>query len=55
MEEKIKKNEKTVEQIIDDMNLFDDDLSYLKNCSYRKEASAVGVAKQFFWKVMEII
>lgn len=36
-------------------NLFDDDLSYLKNCSYRKEASAVGVAKQFFWKVMETI
>lgn len=36
-------------------NLFDDDLSYLKNCSYRKEASAVGVAKQFFWKVMEMI
>ncbi|HBI61776.1 MAG TPA: N-acetylglucosamine repressor [Lachnospiraceae bacterium] len=36
-------------------NLFDDDLSYLKNCSYQKEASAVGVAKQFFWKVMETI
>lgn len=36
-------------------NLFDDDLSYLKNCSYRREASAVGVAKQFFWKVMETI
>lgn len=36
-------------------NLFDDDLSYLKNCSYRKEASAVGVAKQFFWKIMETI
>lgn len=36
-------------------NIFDDDLSYLKNCSYRKEASAVGVAKQFFWKVMETI
>lgn len=36
-------------------NLFDDDLSYLKNCSYRKEASAVRVAKQFFWKVMETI
>lgn len=36
-------------------NLFDDDLSYLKNCSYRKEASAVGVAKQFFWRVMETI
>ena len=36
-------------------NLFDDDLSYLKNCAYRKEASAVGVAKQFFWKVMEMI
>lgn len=36
-------------------NLFDDDLSYLKNCAYRKEASAVGVAKQFFWKVMETL
>lgn len=36
-------------------NLFDDDLSYLKNCSYQKEASAVGVAKQFFGKIMETI
>jgi len=36
-------------------NLFDSDLSYLKNCSYRKEASAVGVAKQFFWKFIESI
>lgn len=36
-------------------NLFDDDLSYLKNCSYQKEASAVGVAKQFFWKAMETV
>lgn len=29
-------------------NLFDKDMSYLKNCSYKKEASAVGVAKHFF-------
>lgn len=29
-------------------NGFDHDTSYLKNCSYDKEASAVGVAKQFF-------
>lgn len=29
-------------------NLFDTDVSYLKSCSYRKEASAVGVAKHFF-------
>lgn len=36
-------------------NIFDDDLSYLKNCSYRKEASAVGVAKQFFWRIMETV
>lgn len=36
-------------------NLFDDDLSYLKNCSYRKEASAVGVAKQFFLKFIETV
>lgn len=36
-------------------NLFDSDLSYLKNCSYRKEASAVGVAKQFFWRFIENI
>lgn len=36
-------------------NIFENDLSYLKNCSYRKEASAVGVAKQFFWKVIETI
>ncbi len=36
-------------------NLFDDDLSYLKNCSYQKEASAIGAAKQFFWKIIETI
>lgn len=36
-------------------NLFDDDFSYLKNCSYQKEASAVGVAKQFFGRIMETI
>lgn len=36
-------------------NLFDDDLSYMKNCSYRKEASAVGVAKQLFHKAIEIV
>lgn len=29
-------------------NLFDKDSSYLKNCRYQKEASAVGVAKYFF-------
>lgn len=29
-------------------NLFDKDMSYLKNCSYKKEASAIGVAKYFF-------
>ncbi|MDE7274707.1 MAG: ROK family transcriptional regulator [Lachnospiraceae bacterium] len=29
-------------------NQFDKDVSYLKNCSYQKEASAVGVAKHFF-------
>ena len=28
-------------------NLFDGDLSYLRYCSYKKEASAVGVAKHF--------
>lgn len=34
-------------------NLFDGDLSYLKNCSYRKEASAVGVAKHFLRSLIE--
>lgn len=29
-------------------NLFDLDISYLKNCSYQREASAVGAAKHFF-------
>lgn len=29
-------------------NLFDTDISYLKNCSYKREAAAVGVAKHFF-------
>lgn len=29
-------------------NLFDRDISYLKNCSCKKEASAVGVARHFF-------
>lgn len=29
-------------------NLFDGDLSYLRNCSYRRESAAVGVAKYFF-------
>lgn len=36
-------------------NLFDGDLSYLKNCSYQKEASAVGVAKYFFGKMIETL
>ena len=34
-------------------NLFDRDLSYLKNCSYQREASAVGVAKHFFRELIE--
>lgn len=34
-------------------NLFDKDMSYLKNCSYRREASAVGVAKHFFETFIE--
>ena len=29
-------------------NLFDKDMSYLKNCIYKKQASAVGVAQHFF-------
>lgn len=29
-------------------NMFDGDISYLKTCSYQKEASAVGAAKHFF-------
>lgn len=34
-------------------NLFDRDQSYLKNCTYKKEAAAIGVALQFFWSFME--
>ena len=33
-------------------NKFEHDVSYLKNCSYKKEASAVGVAKHFFYEYM---
>ena len=29
-------------------NGFDRDIRYLKNCTYRKESSAVGAAKHFF-------
>ena len=36
-------------------NRFDRDVSYLKNCSYQKEASAVGVAKHFFQLYVEQI
>lgn len=36
-------------------NLFDRDLSYLKTCSYAKEASAVGAAKYFFSQLIESI
>lgn len=32
-------------------NGFDHDVSYLKKCSYEKEASAVGVAKHFLMKI----
>lgn len=31
-------------------NGFDRDISYLKNCSYRKEASAAGAAKHFLYE-----
>lgn len=34
-------------------NLFDLDGSYLRGCTYQKEASAVGVAKYFFRKLTE--
>lgn len=34
-------------------NLFDGSASYLKNCYYKKEASAVGVAKYFFDRFIE--
>lgn len=34
-------------------NLFDGDLSYLKYCSYKKESSAVGVAKYFFGEFIQ--
>ncbi len=33
-------------------NGFEHDVSYLKNCLYKKEASAVGAAKYFFTKHM---
>ena len=33
-------------------NGFEHDISYLKNCTYKKEASAVGAAKYFFTKHM---
>lgn len=33
-------------------NKFEHDVSYLKNCSYKKEASAVGVVKHFFHEYM---
>lgn len=36
-------------------NGFDRDLTYLKNCAYKKEASAVGVAKHFFYDFIKKI
>ena len=36
-------------------NLFDGDLSYVKNCSYKKEASAVGAAKHILRRSIEQI
>ena len=36
-------------------NGFDRDIRYLKNCSYRKEASAVGAAKHFFNELIKNI
>lgn len=35
-------------------NGFDHDVSYMKNCSYEKEASAVGAAKHFFYEYLLI-
>ncbi len=32
-------------------NGFEHDVSYLKNCSYKKEASAVGAAKYFLQNI----
>lgn len=34
------------------LNLFDRDTAYLKTCTFKKEASAVGVAKHFFSQVL---
>lgn len=34
-------------------NQFDGDISYLKNCTYKREASAVGAAKYFFRQFIE--
>ena len=34
-------------------NLFDRDISYLRNCYYKKEASAAGAAKYFFRRFIE--
>lgn len=36
-------------------NGFDCDIRYLKNCTYRKEASAVGAAKHFFYELIRNI
>lgn len=36
-------------------NLFDKDMSYLKNCIYKKQASAIGVALYFFDKFINQI
>lgn len=42
-------------ELVMQYNLFDRDLLYLKNCTYRREASAVGVAKHFFLKFVDEI
>lgn len=34
-------------------NLFDSDVSYLKNCRYKKEGSAIGAAQYFFDRFIE--
>ena len=36
-------------------NGFDHDVRYLKNCSYKREASAVGVAKHFLYDFIKNI
>ena len=42
-------------QKVMEYNGFDHDVRYLKTCSYKKEASAVGVAKHFLQEFIKTI